>query len=71
MRFFSAAIISVFAVESLAAPASHVVHESRDFSLQKRARVETTLKLPIRIGLKQPSLEVTERLLLEVLVNKS
>jgi len=66
MRFFTAAIFAALAAETLAAPASHVLHETRNFHLQKRTRAEADLKLPVRIGLSQPDLELTERLLMEV-----
>ena len=60
---------TVSCVVAVPAPAPHVVHEKRDYaplSWTKRARVDPTLLLPVRIGLTQSNLEKGPELLDEM-----
>lgn len=52
-----------------AVPASHVVHEKRDVHSHtwvKRARVEGSAVVPVRIGLRQSNLEKAHEYLMDV-----
>jgi len=72
MRFSNSFIVLASiatAVQCVVVPASHVLHEKRDFPLNKwikRDRVEANAILPIRIGLAQSNLEKGHDLLMGV-----
>jgi tripeptidyl-peptidase-1 len=56
-------------VIALPAPESHVVHERRDFRSHawvKRDRIDSSIVIPVRIGMTQSNLENGHDLLMEV-----
>jgi hypothetical protein len=73
MQLLSLLVLAVAAAFAVAAPApvTHVLHEKRESAPRawvKRSRVDPTIILPVRIGLRQNNLEIGSNLLDEVYV---
>jgi len=73
MQLLSLLVLAVAAAFAVAAPApvTHVLHEKRESAPRawvKRSRVDPTIILPVRIGLRQNNLEIGSKLLDEVYV---
>lgn len=72
MRLSTLTFLAAAVVGSLAAPApfAHVSHEKRGTSYShgwsKRSKLGSEVKLPMRIGLTQSSLDIGHQLLMEV-----
>lgn len=71
MHFLNLAVVGALAVgvASVPFPASHVVHERRDYvpkAWMKRDRLDAAAKLPVRIGMTQQNLNKGYDLLMEV-----
>ncbi len=71
MHFFTLSMLGALAAQAAAVPhsANLVVHERRDAVSKdwiQRDRLDTTVELPVRIGLTQSNLDKGHDLLMEV-----